>query len=86
MHRREIIQMLGAGCTIGTVLSPAAAPAAKSDMTSKKGTKVKAPHILWRNAWNTNNIGDIGHVPGALALCAATSPRPGSRCGRTRIW
>jgi len=34
-----------------------------------KSTKsTKAPHILWRNGWNINNIGDIGHVPGALAL------------------
>lgn len=28
----------------------------------------RQPVILWRNGWNINNIGDIGHVPGALAL------------------
>jgi len=81
MHRRVILQMLGAGCTIGTVLSPAAALAAKSGMTGKKGTKVKAPHILWRNAWNTNNIGDIGHVPGALALLRRCIPE-----ARVTLW
>ncbi len=32
------------------------------------GVAGRAPVILWRNGWNINNIGDIGHVPGALAL------------------
>jgi len=72
MHRRDIIQLLGA---LSTVLSPAAALAAKA------GTKGKAPHILWRNAWNTNNIGDIGHVPGALALLRRYIPE-----ARVTLW
>lgn len=29
---------------------------------------VKAPRILLRSSWNTDNIGDIAHTPGMLAL------------------
>jgi hypothetical protein len=70
-----IIRMLGASCTVAAVLSPAAALAAKAP------TKGAAPHILWRIAWNTNNIGDIGHVPGALALLRRHIPE-----ARVRLW
>lgn len=41
--------------------SPAPAPATSLEAP-------KQPVILWRNAWNINNIGDIGHTPGGLAL------------------
>ncbi|QBE61911.1 polysaccharide pyruvyl transferase family protein [Pseudoduganella lutea] len=51
--RRLLLAALGAAGTLPAAF--AASPA-------------RRPVILWRNAWNTNNIGDIGHVPGALAL------------------
>lgn len=54
MKRRGLIQGLAA---LGLAGPAAQALAAR-----------RPPVILWRNGWNTNNIGDIGHVPGALAL------------------
>lgn len=41
----------------------------------------RRPHLLWRNGWNTNNIGDIGHVPGALALIRRHIPE-----ARVTLW
>ncbi|TRW17320.1 polysaccharide pyruvyl transferase family protein [Glacieibacterium frigidum] len=41
----------------------------------------RRPHILWRNGWNLNNIGDIGHVPGALALLKRYVPE-----ARVTLW
>jgi len=51
MKRRELVQRLAA---LGLGPAPLALLAARP-----------APYILWRNGWNTNNI---GHVPGVLAL------------------
>ncbi len=55
LSRRHLLAAL---CVAGTLPWPALALAAARP----------APVILWRNGWNINNIGDIGHVPGALAL------------------
>ncbi|MGN6827037.1 polysaccharide pyruvyl transferase family protein [Paucibacter sp. M5-1] len=67
MKRRDLIHALAAlGLTSVPLSSLASA---------------KAPHILWRNAWNTNNIGDIGHVPGALALLRRYIPE-----ARITLW
>lgn len=30
--------------------------------------QVRRPNILWRQGWDTKNIGDVAHVPGAIAL------------------
>jgi hypothetical protein len=54
MHRRELLASFAA-------LGIAGIPT-----TSK--VQARRPNILWRNAWAIVNIGDIGHVPGALAL------------------
>jgi hypothetical protein len=54
MNRRELLTTLAA-------LGVAAVPARATGQT-------RPLNILWRNAWAIVNIGDIGHVPGALAL------------------
>ena len=53
MNRRELLHSLAA---FGIVAIP------------KAGGQTRPLNILWRNAWAIVNIGDIGHVPGALAL------------------
>ena len=54
MNRRELLAGLAA---LGVVGIP----------TTTTG-QTRPLNILWRNAWAIVNIGDIGHVPGALAL------------------
>jgi hypothetical protein len=54
MNRRELLARLAA---LGVVAIP----------TTATG-QTRPLNILWRNAWAIVNIGDIGHVPGALAL------------------
>lgn len=54
MNRRELLASLAA---IGAAAVPMRATA-----------QTRPLNILWRNAWAIVNIGDIGHVPGALAL------------------
>ena len=54
MNRRELLASLAA---LGVVAMPAPASGQPRPL-----------NILWRNAWAIVNIGDIGHVPGALAL------------------
>ena len=54
MNRRELLASLAA---LGVVAIP----------TTATG-QTRPLNILWRNAWAIVNIGDIGHVPGALAL------------------
>ncbi|MEO7273239.1 MAG: hypothetical protein ABIX28_15580 [Vicinamibacterales bacterium] len=54
MNRRELLASLAA-------LGVGAIPTAAAGQT-------RPVNILWRNAWAIVNIGDIGHVPGALAL------------------
>jgi hypothetical protein len=54
MNRRELLARLAA---LGMVGIP----------TTATG-QTRPLNILWRNAWAIVNIGDIGHVPGALAL------------------
>jgi hypothetical protein len=54
MKRRELLASLA---SLGVVAIP----------TTATG-QTRPLNILWRNAWAIANIGDIGHVPGALAL------------------
>jgi hypothetical protein len=54
MNRRELLARLTA---LGVVGMP----------TTATG-QTRPLNILWRNAWAVVNIGDIGHVPAALAL------------------
>ena len=53
MNRRELLASLAA---LGVVLP------------TRPRSQTRPRNILWRNAWAVVNIGDIGHVPGALAL------------------
>ena len=50
---------------LATLMAAGALPAFSLPALAKGA---RQPVILWRNGWNINNIGDIGHVPGALAL------------------
>ena len=45
-----------------------AAAAASFGVAAATAAPVRPVRLLWRNGWNLNNIGDIAHVPGALAL------------------
>lgn len=54
MNRRELLAGLAA---LGLTAIPLKAAAGGASV-----------NILWRNGWAILNIGDIGHVPGALAL------------------
>ena len=54
MNRRELLALLAA---LGVMAIP----------TRARG-QTRPFNILWRNGWAIVNIGDIGHVPGALAL------------------
>ena len=54
LNRRELLASLAA---LGVAAIPATATG-----------QPRSLKILWRNAWAIVNIGDIGHVPGALAL------------------
>lgn len=60
MHRRDFLTHLTAA-TFGTVISPA--------LTMKAASRAaRVPRILLRGSWQSVNIGDIGHTPGALRL------------------
>lgn len=42
--------------------------ASLATLDATAGQSRRAPHILLRSSWQSVNIGDIGHTPGALAL------------------
>ncbi len=65
MDRRQVLAGIGA---LGLTQAAGAAASPR-------------PHILWRNGWNLNNIGDIAHVPGALALLRRYIPE-----ARITLW
>src|SRR5687768_16556766 len=60
MNRRTFLARTAAATAAGTLLRPSifAAP-------TKAG---RPPKILLRSSWQSVNIGDIGHTPGALSL------------------
>ncbi len=60
LSRRRLLAALYAAATLPLPLTSLA--------DAPRSPTAHRPVILWRNAWNTNNIGDIGHVPGAMAL------------------
>ena len=60
MNRRHFLTRTAAAAAASTLLRPGIFAAA-----AKTG---RAPRILLRNAWQSVNIGDIGHTPGALSL------------------
>jgi polysaccharide pyruvyl transferase WcaK-like protein len=60
MNRRQFLARTAAAGTAASLLrSPLFAAAAKSG---------RPPRILLRSSWQSVNIGDIGHTPGALSL------------------
>lgn len=60
MNRRHFLAQLGATAAFAAV--PAVLRASAPRPVGR------APRILLRGAWQTTNIGDIGHTPGVLAL------------------
>jgi hypothetical protein len=78
MNRREFLTCsVGAGVAAGIT----------STLEAAVGKKDRAPRILLRSSWQSVNIGDIGHTPGALALLQKYIPQaevtlwPGSLAG-----
>lgn len=61
MHRRAFLARTAAAAVAGSVLRPASLFAADA----KAG---RPPRVLLRNGWQSVNIGDIGHTPGALGV------------------
>src|SRR5687768_14969799 len=60
MNRRQFLTQTGtAGAAAGLLPRSIFAAAAKTG---------RPPHILLRSSWQSVNIGDIGHTPGALTL------------------
>lgn len=59
MNRRQFI------LRSATVAAATALPASLFAAARKEG---RAPRILWRGSWQSVNIGDIGHTPGAFNL------------------
>ena len=60
MNRRHFLAATSAAAvTLGALRSSVFAAAAKA---------ARPPHILLRSSWQSVNIGDIGHTPGALSL------------------
>lgn len=60
MNRRQFLSRTATAAVAGTWLSPSVCAAA-----AKSG---RPPRILLRSSWQSVNIGDIGHTPGALSL------------------
>jgi len=56
--------------------------AAVSSLPPSRGRSARPPRILLRSSWQSVNIGDVGHTPGALSLLGSISRRARSRCGR----
>lgn len=66
MNRRSFLARSAAAAAFGTALRPSIFGAA-----SKSG---RPPRILLRSSWQSVNIGDIGHTPGALSLLGKHFP------------
>jgi len=60
MNRRQFLSRTATAAAAGSLLSPSMFAAA-----AKSG---RPPRILLRSSWQSVNIGDIGHTPGALSL------------------
>ncbi len=60
MNRRQFISHTATAAAAGSLISPSIFAAA-----AKTG---RPPRILLRSSWQSVNIGDIGHTPGALSL------------------
>ena len=65
MNRRTFLTRSAAAAAAGTLLRPSVFAAAASG---------RAPRILLRSSWQSVNIGDIGHTPGALSLLGKYFP------------
>lgn len=66
MKRRDFLTHLTAAAVGGALISPAVAAAAGE--ATKKARAGRPPRILLRGSWQSVNIGDIGHTPGALRI------------------
>jgi hypothetical protein len=66
MNRRTFISRTAGAAAAGTLIRPSFLAAA--------ATSARAPKILLRSSWQSVNIGDIGHTPGALTLLGKYFP------------
>lgn len=66
MNRRQFLAHTVAATAAGALMRPSVFAAA-----AKSG---RAPQILLRSSWQSVNIGDIGHTPGALTLLGKHFP------------
>src|SRR3954469_4232238 len=66
MNRRAFLTRTAAAAVVGSLIHPSLFAAAE-----KAG---RPPRILLRNGWQSVNIGDIGHTPGALAVLTKFFP------------
>src|SRR5687767_15475144 len=66
MNRRTFLARAAAATTAGSFLRPSIFAAA-----ARTG---RPPQILLRSSWQSVNIGDIGHTPGALTLLGKHFP------------
>lgn len=63
MNRRHFLAHAAAGLA-GAILQPSLFAEEKSP----RAKAVRPPRILLRGSWQSVNIGDIGHTPGAMRL------------------
>jgi hypothetical protein len=66
MNRRQFITHSAAAASAGMLIRPSVLAAA-----TKSG---RTPQILLRSSWQSVNIGDVGHTPGALTLLGKHFP------------
>src|SRR5687768_3483936 len=60
MHRRQFLAQAAAACVANALL--------RVPLFSAARESGRPPRILLRSSWQSVNIGDIGHTPGALSL------------------
>jgi polysaccharide pyruvyl transferase WcaK-like protein len=60
MNRREFIAQAAAAAVYGSLQ--------RSSLLGAAGKTGRSPRVLLRSSWQSVNIGDIGHTPGALNL------------------
>lgn len=76
-HRRDFL--IGAAATLAAGVMPSSFAAATRGTPQR--APGQAPRILLRSSWQSVNIGDIGHTPGALRLLDVHFPE-----ARITLW
>lgn len=79
-HRRDFL--IGAAATLAASVMPSSSSlAAAATRGLRQRTSRQAPRVLLRSSWQSVNIGDIGHTPGALRLLDVHFPE-----ARVTLW